>query len=120
MSKLVTIDFDDTLCLFESDLPVWVNPGEEKYSARLNPAIAAKIVEHRSAGDRVCVLTTRALSNMASVHQFIADHDLSFDEVWSTDYDWKGPWLIRNTCIARILLMMTAAGCAVPAKSINQ
>jgi len=95
MSKLVTIDFDDTLCLFELDIQAW-GGGEEKYSTRLNPAIAAKIIEHQSAGDRVCVLTTRAVTNMASVHRFIAYHNLVFDEVWSTDYDWKGPWLVRN------------------------
>jgi len=82
--KNVTFDFDDTISLHVIDDPV------------PNFTIIEKIKEHQKAGDRVSLLTTRMDNSMDFVKEFIKEYDLSFDNIWNTNFEWKLADIIKK------------------------
>lgn len=90
MNKLVTFDFDDTLCI------TYPGIGWAPDVNFLNPGILNKYKEHKDAGDSVNILTTRMDKNMPEVHKFIEQNELEFDNVWNTNFQWKADTLIEK------------------------
>jgi hypothetical protein len=85
MFKLITIDFDDTLCLFD-----------DESGPRVNPAMLERIKFHRDIGDHLVILTTRFDTNLQFVRDFVEHHDIKVESIWATNGKTKGEWLIEQ------------------------
>lgn len=91
MSKIITFDFDRTLCL----VPREENPFTGK-SIPFDMVIEQYRI-HQNAGHSMNILTTRLDATMQTVHDFVAEFNLKPDNIWNTNFKLKGRFLKENS-----------------------
>ena len=98
MKKVITFDFDDTLCTASPGAMVTKAAKEEFPAGIISQVIIEQLELHHQEGDSVNILTTRKDIHMEEVHNFVEYFKLGdiLDNVWNTNFLWKAEYITEK------------------------
>ena len=88
--QTITFDFDHTLCLCTKSQAFWTES---------HTPLEIGLEEYRlmkDMGHSVNILTTRKHEDMPEVHDSAEAFNLEPDNIWNTNFEWKGDWLLTQ------------------------
>jgi len=88
-SSIISFDFDDTLTqpIWDEEDGLWVNYGDPR------PEIIEKVRELASEGHQIVIVTSRPMTHIKWVKDFITKYNLPISKVHFTNGELKGPRL---------------------------